>query len=243
MKLHRTSLLLPFVLLLAACNLPSGTQPPPVTSFPGLPAGAPPPTVSSPSIIDQYLSRPHVAAFDPLNTLDNWNFNPGTGTLQNGVFQLVGSPGWHSSFWPKQQFKEGQGLVVRFQVHRANARSEFVLVTGDWMTDTFRQFGLYNSVIPRGDLFQGRQDLGGYPVMGSLRLQSMMWYNLLLAIGRGGRFLAVVWDPNNPSLRAFYEVKGGPAWLGRSWVFLPKVNTGETVFVDYVYRLTFQDIK
>lgn len=194
-------------------------------------------------VITEYITGSRIVFFDPFDNMDNWNFQKDTGTLANGVFQLQGTPLWHSSFWPKQEFTEGQGLVIRFEVQHSNARSEFVFVTGNWMTDSFRQFGVYNAVIPKGDLFQGVSDLGGYNLSGNLSILSSTWYYLLLAIGHHGHFLAVEWNPENAAQRTVYDVVSPPTWTGRSWVFLPKVTTGETVYVTDFSRLRFTDIK
>jgi hypothetical protein len=118
-----------------------------------------------------------------------------------------------------------------------------VLVTGEWLTDSFRQFGLYIAPRPKADLFQGLLNLGGYNVMGNLTLQPGAWYSLLLAIGPDGHFLAVVWDPNDPSHRAVYDLLGKEPWAARTWTFYPKATEGETVSVDDFYRISFTSIK
>ncbi len=164
--------------LLAACNLGYSSRPP--ATLPGPPVAA------------EFLTGVTVVSYDPFNNMLNWNYSHDTGMLTDGVFELHGTEHWQSSFWPKQQFTEGQGLSIRFKVQNANARSELVFVTGDWHTDSFRQFGVYNAVIPKGDLFQGSSDLGGYDLKGSLNVLSDTWYNLLLAIGHNGHFLAVL---------------------------------------------------
>lgn len=227
--------------LLTGCNLPSTSTPIPTAT--SLPPGAEPRVIDPLPLAAEYLTGAKILSYDPFDTMDGWTFSSETGTPMGGVFQLRGTPRWQSSFWYDQQLPEGRGLTIRFAVQHSNARSEFVLVTGDWMTDTFRQFGVYDAVIPKGDLFQGRLDLGGYDLQGNLNILSNTWYNLLLAVGRNGHFLAVVWDPGNPARRVVYDVLGGPNWAGRSWVFLPKANTGETVYVDDFYRLAFNDIK
>ncbi len=227
--------------LLAGCNLPA--TPTPASTPTSVPPGAEPRVIDPLPLAAEYLTGAKILSYDPLNTMDSWTFNSETGTPMGGVFQLRGTPRWQSSFWYDQQFPEGRGLTIRFAVQYSNARSEFVLVTGEWMTDTFRQFGVYNAVIPKGDLFQGTRNLGGYNLQGNLNILSNTWYNLLLAVGRNGHFLAVVWDPANPTRRVVYDLLGGPNWAGRSWVFLPKANTGETVYVDDFYRLAFTDIK
>jgi hypothetical protein len=194
-------------------------------------------------ILTEYLTGSRIVFYDPFNNMSNWNFRADTGMLTNDVFQLQGAPLWHASFWPRQEFTEGQGLVIRFKVQHSNARSEFVFVTGNWMTDSFRQFGVYNAVVPKGDLFQGVSDLGGYDLNGDLRILSNTWYYVLLAIGHKGHFLAVVWNPDDDTQRTIYDVLSPPNWTGLTWVFLPKATTGETVYVTDFSRIRFTDIK
>ncbi len=230
------------VISLCGCNYPgSSSSDSAVATFSALSTAEAP---GNPvPVVNEYLTGSRIVFFDPFNNMNNWNYRPETGALSGRVFELQGTPLWHSSFWPKQEFTEGQGLVIRFKVQNSNARSEFVFVTGDWMTDSFRQFGVYNAVVPKGDLFQGLSNLGGYNLRGTLRVLSNTWYYLLLAIGRNGHFLAVVWNPDDAAQRTVYDVLSPPNWTGRSWVFLPKASTGETVYVTDFSRLRFTDIK
>ncbi len=240
MRILRFLAILFLVILSAGCNLPAAPEP---VGTPGGTQTTPRPSVSPLSVAAEFLTSPKIVSYDPFDTMENWNYNKETGTLANGTFELSGTPRWQSSFWPHQQFKEGQGVALRFQVQHSSARSEFVFVTGDWQTPAFRQFGFYNAVDPMGDLFQGTLDLGGYKLQSNLNILSDTWYELLLAIGRNGHFLAVVWDPANPQQRAVHDVLGGPNWAGLTWVFLPKANVGETVRVDDFFIITFGDIK
>ena len=175
--------------------------------------------------------------------MDNWLSHAETGTLTDGVFQLNGTPSWQSNVSFKQQFNEGDGLVVKFKVQQANSRSELVFVSGPWLTDAFRQFGIYNGANPTADLFQGTSDLGGQALVSNLTLQPDTWYQALLAVGHGGHLLGVLWDPNNVSQRTVNNSNLGADWTGRSWTFLPKVNVGETLYLDNFYKLSFGDIK
>ncbi len=240
MKTHFIVIACLLLTSLSGCDLVSGSRP---RGLPGLPEITPHPTIDPLSLPSEFLTGVRVDSYDPLNNVFGWTVHDPTAALINGVFELRGTPGWQSSFWPRRQFQDGQGLMVRFEVQNANARSELVVVTGQWMTDSFRQFGVYNAVTPKGDLFQGTLDLGGYDLQSSLSLLGGTWYDLLLAIGRNGRFLAVIWDPDHPDRRATYDLAAGPAWAGRSWVFLPKVNEGETLGIDDFYRISFDAIK
>jgi hypothetical protein len=226
------------LLSLTACNLPAESRP-----DLGFPTATLPATIEPLPVITEFLSNATIVSYDPFDSMRNWTFHDSTGTLTDGGFEQRGAARWQGSFWLKKQFKEGQGLSLRFKVQRANAQSEFVFVTGEWLTDSFRQFGVYNAVVPKGDLFQGTKDLGGYDLKGNLNILSDTWYDLLLAVGSNGHFLAVVWDLNDKTRRAVYDLAGGADWAGRTWVFLPKANEGETLFVDDFYRISFGDIK
>ncbi len=228
-------------ILLSGCNFPTPAQP--IGTPSSFPLPTPRPTINPLAIAAEYMTRPRIINYDPFDSMDNWNYKKETGTPVDGMFELQGTPGWQSSFWPRQEFKEGQAVAIRFEVQHASARSEFVLVTGNWLTPTFRQFGFYNAVIPKGDLFQGTMNLGGYNLQGSLNILSGTWYEMILAIGRSGHMLAVVWDPANPAHRAVHDLAGGPNWSGLTWVFLPKANAGETVTVDDFFILDFGDVK
>ncbi|MGE5071829.1 MAG: hypothetical protein ACM3MF_00235 [Anaerolineae bacterium] len=220
---------------LTACNFPTA----PRTGGEPLPLPTAPPT----SVAAEFLVDPRIVTHDPFDNLVNWKYQNDTSFLKNGVLQMTGIPDWHSHFSYKKQFKDGTGLLISFKVEQANDRSEFVLVTGDWLTDSFRQFGLYNAPKPKADLFQGRLNLGGYNVMGNLTIRPGAWYSLLLAVGRDGHFLAVAWDPNDPAQRAVYDLLGKEPWAGRSWTFYPKATEGETVYMDDFYRIAFTSIK
>ncbi len=227
--------------LASGCNFP--TTSPAVPTPASVPLPTPRPSINPLAVAAEYMTHPRIIEYDPFNNLDNWNFNPATGSLVNGMFELQGTPRWQSSFWNRLEFKEGEAVAFRFQVHHANARSEFVLVTGDWRAPTFRQFGFYNAVVPMGDLFQGTRDLGGYRLQGNLNILSNTWYEAILAVGRGGHMFAVVWNPANPGQRVVHDLAGGPNWVSLTWVFLPKASVGETVTVDDFFIMDFGDVK
>lgn len=129
----RSSLLVVAILvavLLSGCNFPTASQPAPTPS--GLPLPTPRPSINPLAVAAEYMTHPRIIEYDPFDNLNNWNFKPATGALVNGMFELQGTPRWQSSFWNRLEFKEGEAVAFRFQVQRANARSEFVLVTGDW---------------------------------------------------------------------------------------------------------------
>jgi len=224
--------------LLAACNLPLTPQPagPYPRVAPAIPA-------AELAVANEYLSGARVVSYDAFDNLRNWTTEPTDSILSNGVFQMTGTAFWHSHFFYKKKFSDGEGLIISFEVQQADTQSEFVFVSGEWLTASFRQFGVYNAARPAADLFQGRADLGGYPLLGNLRLQPNTTYALLLAVGPRGHLEAVVWDPAATAQRAVYDLLGDPSWVGRRWTFMPKANAGETMYIDDFYRIAFTDIK
>ncbi len=222
-------------LLLAACNFPSAGQP------------AEPGVVATPTgnlaVAGDYLTGIRLVSHDSFDNLRDWIVEPADSTLTNGVLLMTGTSFWHSHLIYKQDLAEGQGLLIDFSVQQADAQSELVLVSGEWRTTSFRQFGVYNAVRPLADLFQGTADLGGQPLLGDLRLRPSTTYTLLLAVGPRGHLEAVVWDPAAPAQRAVYDLQGDPSWVGRKWTFMPKANAGETIYLDNFYRISFTDIK
>ncbi len=222
-------------LLLAGCSFPSGIRPA-VPRVAATPSG-------NQAVASEYLTRLSVLSYDPFEDLRNWNSQPTTGALVNGIFEMRGTGFWQSHVLYKEDFAEGQGLLINFSVKFANARSELVLVSGDWLTSSFRQFGMYNGPRPLSDLFQGTVDLGGNGLPGNLSLSPGTTYELLLAVGHTGHLLAVAWDPASPSDRATFDIQGDTSWAGRTWTFMPKAAEGEVISLDDFYRIAFADVK
>ncbi len=235
MKLRPFAILCLALLLLASCNLPIAAQPA-VPRLAATPSG-------NLAVAGEYLSGLRVVSHDAFDNLRDWSVEPADSTLNNGALLMTGRSFWHSHLIYKQGFAEGQGLLIDFSVQQADAQSELVLLSGNWRTASFRQFGVYNATRPLADLFQGTADLGGQPLLGDLRLRASTTYTLLLAVGPRGHLEAVIWDPAAPAQRAVYDLLGDPSWIGRSWTFMPKANAGETMYLDNFYRITFADIK
>jgi hypothetical protein len=213
---------------------PTPTQPPTVTSTP---------TIEPPSVMTEFLTDVKVLSYDPFDNGSKWDWDSQTTTISNGILKMEGTSFWASSFSLKRQLAEGDGIVLRFKVQKANAQSQFVFVTGDWQTESFRQFGIDNGKRPTADLWQGKNDLGEKGLAGSLKLQPDTWYAIIMAIGKNGQFLAVMWDTNSEGHRAVYKETVGVKWANRRWLFLPKANAGETVYVDDFYGISFGEIK
>jgi len=209
-----------------------------------LPTATLTPIIEPPSITAQFLSDVRVVSHDPFDNMDNWNlWDSKTGSLANNVLELQGTSNWTSGLVFDQKFQGGSGIVLKFKLQNANANSEFVFNAGQWQTDGFRQFGIYNGKTPQADLIQGQQFLGGKYLHGNLSLKTDTWYNILMAIDPNARLLAVMWDPSNESRLSVFDQDFSQKWAGQSWDFIVKANAGETVYVSDFYQISFGTMK
>jgi len=223
--------------------IPPTDTPVPTATPTKLPTVTPTPTIEPPSVTTEFLTDVKILSYDSFENMNNWDWDSQTGNINNGVFEMQGKSFWGSSFSLKQKLVDGDGVMLKFKLQKVSGESEFVFLTGDWQTDSFRQFGIYNSKRPKADLFQGKNGLGGNNLNGNLTLQPDTWYYIIMAIGKNGEFLAVMWDPNNEGHRAVYNETINEKWVGKNWTFMPKANEGETLYVDEFYRISFGEIK
>jgi hypothetical protein len=227
---------------------PTDTPAPPTATIPAepptlTPTQTPAPNPDPPSGMAGFLTAIKVLSYDPLDNAGSWIWDSQTSSIHDGILEMSGKSDWASSVSLKTQIVEGTGVVLKFKLQKANAHSEFVFVTGDWQTGGFRQFGIYNDRRPKADLFQGTNAIGGNNLGGNLTLAGDTWYYIVMAVGKHGDFLAVIWDPNSESHHAVYHETLGDKWGGRSWNFMSKEDQGETLYIDECYRISFGEIK
>jgi len=248
-----------FAVLLSGC-VPASTPIPPTSTPLPLPTDTPMPTktpvptktsipptatVAPPTVLLDLLTNVQVIKTDSFDNLNNWNtWNPGTGKITNGMFELTGQEGYLSGLIFKQNISGGRGIMLKYKtLKNANYQSEFVFATGEWQTDSFRQFGIYNGARPKADLIQGKNGIGGNNLHGNLSLKADTWYNLLMVVGKDGEFLAVIWNPDNPSEQSVYNENLGEKWANLNLEFQAKANIGETMYIDDFAMITFDEIK
>ena len=205
----------------------------------------PTPTLAPPLVPLNFVTDVQVLNTDNFDNLNNWDmWNSGTGDLSSGMFELTGQEGWLSGLVFKQKLGEGNGILLGYKTAKnSDFQSEFVFATGEWGTDSFRQFGVYNGKRPKADLYQGNQALGFNNLLGNLSLKADTWYNIFMAIGKDGELLAVVWNPDDPSKQLVYHEKIGEKWAGLKWEFQAKANIGETVYINNFLLLSFGGFK
>jgi hypothetical protein len=256
MKTHLITTFLIFTILTAcgqvpiftptATVIPTNTPAPMATATmqPTATLVPPTPTIEPPAQATEFLSDVAVLSYDPVDNLNNWNlWDASTGSITNGVLELQGKSFWATGLVFNRKLDEGEGVILTFKLKKASGQSEFVFDTGDWQTDSFRQFGIYNGTRPEADLFQGKNDLGGNNLVGNLSLKTNTWYNLLMAIGKNGELFGVMSDPASEGHVTVYHETIGAKWAGEDWDFTVKANEGETVNVKNFYSISFGEIK
>lgn len=233
------------VVLPTETSVPTSTPMPTDTPVPTATAVPPTPTVAPPNVLLDLLTNVQVIKTDNFDNLNNWDtWNSGTGKISNGMFELTGQKDYLSGLVFKERIGEGYGVVLKYKtVKNADYQSEFVFATGEWQTDSFRQFGIYNGKRPKADLIQGKNGIGGNNLHGDLSLKADTWYNLLVAVGKNGELLAVIWNPDDPSQQSVYREKIGEKWAKLNFEFQAKANIGETMYIDDFLKISFGEFK
>lgn len=224
---------------------PTSTPVPTKTPVPTATDLPPTPTVAPPSVLVEHLDNVQIIEFDDFSSLDNWEkWNPGTGIFADKMFKITGQADYMSGLQFKKNISQGYGIVLKYKmVNNADFKSTFVFVTGNFQTDSFRQFGINNGKYPKTELFQGKNSIGNNNLIGNFSLKADTWYNILMAIGKKGEFLAVIWNPDDPSQQIIYHETIGSKWANFNYKFQAKANLGETVFIDDFMKISFDAIK
>jgi hypothetical protein len=229
---------IPTVEISTETPIPTNTPLPSKTPIP------PTPTVQPPTILSDFLTNPKVMMVDNLDNLKNWEaWNPETGNISNGMFELTGQADYLSGLAFRKRIGEGDGILLKYKtVNNKDYKSEFVLDSGEWQTDSFRQFGVYNGRVPKADLWQGKNYLAGNNLHGNLSQKADTWYNVLIAVGKEGELFAVIWNPDDPSKKSIYKEKIGKKWEGLNYNFVAKADIGETMYIDDLMMVKFDAI-
>jgi len=248
--------LLTLVLLLAACQ-PAPTPPPPTatpvpsvtltpspiptqTPIPPTATPIPPtPTLEPPSVAAQFLQDLTVTYYDPFDENLGWGMD--IGVIKDGVLEVVGDS-WRGLSLDTRDFSEGQGLILDVKYAAPGAQFEMLLDHGDWDTEGYRRFGIIMEKYPQSNLWRKNNPVAFNNLHGNFRPQADTWYSVLMAIGPDGEFLAVWWDPANPTQVIKYREKFGKDWAGLDWKFRIGGNYG-TFWFDDLREVQFSGFK
>lgn len=222
------------VLLLTACHIttrPPTLQPTVTSPATHLPTPLlPTPTISPLTVLTNYLENPRVVKVDTFDDPSGWN---PPDEISNGQLILTGLGGsnWHG-LSNRAIFREGSGAMINFQFTPGES-FEMYFERGRWTTSLYKRFGIYvNTDHSNVNIFVGKSRREPALIAGNLSLSPGTWYSVLLVVGKGGDFSAVLWDPANPQNRLQYrEVIAN--WGEAEWAFRIQVNTGIITFDDF----------
>jgi hypothetical protein len=210
---------------------------------------SPTPTIEPPEILSQYLIGVKV---NSLNTTDNMkslrstylNVFPSI-SIQDGKIHIVGQ-GYKGGLDSKVTIVEGLGVIYDFSIISNSSSSNFEFETyfdnnQQWMTNGYRRFGIYLTQAPQTDLWIGKNGFGNY-LNGNLIIKPNNWYRLALAVGNGGNFLCVIWDPSKPDQNRYFHELMGKNWSGNNWKYVINGAAGE-MLVDKIMNISFESMK
>ncbi len=233
------------LLILTACHLASRQPLPtsqPTVSIPSSIAPTPilpTPTVSPLTVLTNYLENVNIVEVDTFDNPSGWT---PTNEISNGELLLVGlgNNNWHG-LSNRASFHEGNGVVINFQFTPGES-FEMYYENGPWRTSRYKRFGIYvNGDHTNANLFVGRERTDFHVLAGNLSLNPAQWYSLAMVVGEGGEFLAVVWDPANPTQSLQYRQVIAD-WNQLGWTFRMQVNKG-TILFDNFEEIVFDSIK
>jgi serine/threonine protein kinase len=196
--------------------------------------------VNIPPLVNEYLSNVQVQHTDYFDGRleDTW---AGTNASQSGSMMTVeGVEYWAASAVLRQSISEGQGVYL---LHQFSQDSEFEihLQNGVW-SEVYRRFGFYGGETPQANLFWGAEMLGNGYLPGNFAPLPGTWYYTFLAVDPQANFMAVIWEPSNPSNYIYYRETLGTKWDDLQWEFVISANKG-TINVDDVILFSFDGFK
>ena len=215
---------------------------PPTTSRTPVPTRTLTPTTAPPEMLTEFLEGVQIAQTDTFEGNTNWDTYPsGEVYIRDGKLTINGTSPWNSSSTYKSSLGEGDGVYFDF-TYSQGPEYEMYYDVGKWQTDTYRRFGVYGYGNPRSNLWQGLNAIGGGYLVGNLGTRPDTWYSILMAIGDDAEFLAVIWDPKEPSKYLVYNEIINEKWVGKTWKFRFGANQG-TINIDNFGQFTFESIK
>jgi hypothetical protein len=228
----------------APLSTPVSTPAPTDTKGPNATAIPPTPSVEPPAIVSSLITNAQIILTDSFTTMDRWHtYNPGSGSISNGMFVLTGQADWGSGVVFNQTLTKGFGVLIDFKTEKnADLKSQIIFNAGEYNTDFYRQFGFYTGRNPQTNLFLGKNGTGFQNLKGNLLPVANTWYSVLMAIGDNGELLTVIWNPADPAKRLVHYAKLGEKWAGQNWQFLAQADIGETLTLKDFNLLTFGTI-
>jgi len=216
--------------------LPSETSVPTSTPIPTKTPIPPTPTITPPDLLMKYLNNPRITYVDSENRGPSGGLGPAKKV--DGYIELTGKD-WNG-FAFDREFTENQGIMVNFKF-TYGADFEMLFDKGQFYTDSYKRFGTYlHQAYVQTNRWDGKQ-LTANNLKGNFYLQPDTWYSLLMTIGENGKFLAVIWDPQDSS-QYIWNYQVIDSWEGITWTLRFGANKG-TIQWDQYSIIEFDSIK
>ena len=213
------------------------TRQPTKTPVPTI-ANTPTPELPMPAVVIDRLVGPEIIGVDWMDGTrsSDWSFD--AGTLRDGELVVYGK-NWNG-LMRNIKMPEGQGFLMDF-TYTKGSEFEVYIANGTFDTAEYKRFGIYvNNNVPGANLWLGKQPTGN-ALVGDLRLVPDHWYTMMMVAGPNGDFMALIWDPADPSRVVRYrEVVS--RWANTEWDFAIGANLGEIHF-DNLVDISFSTIQ
>lgn len=179
------------------------------------------PTIAVPLILGDNLNDPVIIQASKFTGSNYaWSYSPSQITFSNGVATLPGITSWSNYLNFNNPLQEGEGFIIDYS-YTPSSNCEIYIANGNWYTDNYKRFGVYplfSTVIsaqsPGTNYWNGK--ISTLNPLG-IRTKSNNWYTLFIGIDSNGRFLAIIWEKDNPSNFIKYAQNPGAKWSGLNW--------------------------
>src|SRR6266496_792069 len=212
--------------------VPTNTSVPTNTPVPTKIPIPPTATIQAPDKTLEYLNGVQVVDIDTFDLVtDKWSSGLISGGISNGVLNVIGKD--QNGISRNRGFNDNQGIIIDFTYTKGSV-FEMYVARGDWNTDPYKRFGIYlgnNSAAV--NVWAGKNQLGGPKLSGNFSPKPDTTYSLLMALLPDGEFLAVIWNPSDPTKTIYYREKLGKNWSNLTWNFVLQANGGSIVFDNY----------
>jgi hypothetical protein len=206
-----------------------------------------PPTTPTPSIyldypINSHLSNITVTFADWFDNSpdNNWDGDKNSINAANGILLVHGHT--NSAYWRRlKTFQEGEGALISFKLDE-NSNFEFYFddPQEQFNTNSYKRFGFATG--PRNGTEASVWDGTNWVGTELQTPKTGVWYNMLLAIGRGPYFLLLIWERDNPANQIIYSRQDFTQWHDIGWGLIVNSFYGTVQFDNYA-EISFSGLK
>ena len=190
-----------------------------------------------PAIVTDHLDNPRIIRVDTFETGGAWDLSY-TGKVEDGVLVYVGEGSSGVGVNRNGLFREGDGILINFKYTTFGQRFiSLAFDQGQWNNSSWRRFGI-EFIDTKGvqsflAVSNEYSDTSNQALRGNLNIEADKWYSLLLAIGKDGKFLAVIWDPSNPD-NFLWDIQMMNKSTKPTWTFNLGGSKGTFLFDDFL---------